>query len=93
VRKLTIGMDERRVAMFRPTPPMATYDIWILELASGIFSRVTTDPDDDAVPVWSPNGRELLFSSARTGEYRLFRKVVGGGEEDVLLNSEDEFAQ
>jgi Tol biopolymer transport system component len=79
--------------MFRPTPPLGTYDIWILDLASGIFSRVTTHPDDDEVPVWSPNGRELVFSSARTGELRLFRKVLGGGDEELLLNSEkDEFA-
>lgn len=91
---LTLSPDEKRVAMFRPTPPLGTSDIWILDLASGISSRVTTHPDDDAVPVWSPNGRELVFSSIRTGELRLFRKVVGGGDEELLLNSEkDEFAR
>ena len=91
---LTLSTDERRVALFRPTPPLGNFDIWILDVASGIFSRVTTHPDDDAAPVWSPNGRELLFSSLRTGELRLFRKVVGGGAEELLLNSEkDDFAR
>ncbi len=91
---LGLSPDERRVALFRPTPPLGTLDIWTLELASGIFSRVTTHPDDDAAPEWSPNGRELLFSSLRTGELRMFRKVVGGGDEELLLNSEkDDFAR
>jgi DNA-binding winged helix-turn-helix (wHTH) protein len=45
---LTLSPDERHVALFRPTPPLGNFDIWILDLASGIFSRVTTHPDDDA---------------------------------------------
>jgi Tol biopolymer transport system component/DNA-binding winged helix-turn-helix (wHTH) protein len=91
---LALSPDEKRVALFRSTAPLGNFDIWTLELASGIFSRVTTHPDDDAAPEWSPNGRELLFSSLRTGELRLFRKVAGGGDEELLLNSEkDEFAR
>jgi Tol biopolymer transport system component len=61
---------------------------------NGFDSRWRYHVDDDAAPIWSPDGRELLFSSLRTGELRLFRKVVGGGDEELLLNSEkDEFAR
>jgi Tol biopolymer transport system component len=91
---LALSPDEKHVAMSCPTPPLGNNDIWILDLLSGVFSRVTTHPDGDAVPVWSPDGHELIFSSMRTGELRLFRKIVGGGDEEVLLNSaSDEFAR
>jgi len=90
---LSLSPDEKRVAMHRPTPPLGNWDIWTLELASGIFSRVTTHPDDDAVPTWSPDGRELLFCSLRTGGLQLFRKVLGGGDEERVLKSDQiEFA-
>ena len=92
---LALSPDEKHLAMYRPSPPLGNYDIWILDLLSGVFSRVTTHPDDDEFPVWSPDGHELMFSSGRTGEeLRLFRKVVGGGEEQQVLPSETgEFAR
>jgi DNA-binding winged helix-turn-helix (wHTH) protein/Tol biopolymer transport system component len=85
---LSLSPDEKRLALHRPTPPLGNDDIWTLELASGIFSRVTTHPDDDGLPIWSPDGRELLFSSVRTGRVQLYRKVLGGGDEERLLNSD-----
>jgi eukaryotic-like serine/threonine-protein kinase len=89
----SLSPDEKRVALHRPTPPLGNWDIWTLELASGIFSRVTTHPDDDAVPIWSSDGRELLFCSLRTGGLQLYRKVLGGGDEERVLKSDQiEFA-
>lgn len=91
---LALSPDEKHVAMYRPSPPLGNWDIWTLDLLSGVFSRVTTHPDDDAVPIWSPDGHELIFTSPRTGPLRLFRKIVGGPDEELLLNSEkDEFAR
>ncbi|MFS8136877.1 MAG: TolB family protein, partial [Thermomonas sp.] len=39
-------------------------NIWILEISSGIFSRLTFS-DDDMDPVWSPDGREVGYTSRR----------------------------
>jgi hypothetical protein len=33
------------------------YDLWLLDQATGIVSRLTTDPAIDADPVWSPGCR------------------------------------
>ena len=38
-------------------------DLWDVDLASGIFSRLTTDPADDTDPSWSPDERALAFIS------------------------------
>jgi Tol biopolymer transport system component len=42
-------------------------DIWTWDLMRRILSRVTTDPAQDAYPVWSPDGRRLAFASPRGG--------------------------
>ena len=78
------------------SPETTNYDIGTLELATGIFFRQTFDPNDDVSAVWSPDGRELIFSSDRRGDekYDLYRKTVGGGWSCRCLNpNEKKFAQ
>ena len=65
-------------------------NLWILDLASGIFSRLTFNAKEDSNPVWSPDGRELVFSSNRKGHDDLYRKVIGGAQEEVVYESVDE---
>jgi serine/threonine-protein kinase len=47
-------------------------DIWIWDLARQTLTRVTTDPALDAYPVWTPDGRRVIFASARAGILNLF---------------------
>src|SRR5215471_18485920 len=64
-----------------------TFNIWTIELSSGIVSRMTYHPVNDVAPVWSPDGRELVFSSDRKvrQKWDLYRKVVGSTEEEQIL--------
>ena len=41
-------------------------DIWIWDFARGTLTRSTLDPGADGYPVWTPNGRRLIFGSERT---------------------------
>ena len=52
------------------------YDIWALDLATGIGTRITSNGSNTMNPVWSPDGKRIAFSSQRNGHYDLF---VNGG--------------
>ena len=82
-RQIVLSPDETRLAM------QLGDDIWMVELARDAFSRVTLDPALETDPVWSPDGRELLFASRRAGKFELFQKLVGGTQEEMRLFSSD----
>jgi hypothetical protein len=63
--QITLSPDEKRPAVDRRED--GSYDIWMLKLASGVFSRVTFDPANDRDPVFSPDGREIVFTNNRLG--------------------------
>ena len=42
-------------------------DIWIWDLARETLTRFTFEPGEDQSPVWTPDGRRLLFNSTRAG--------------------------
>jgi Tol biopolymer transport system component len=86
-RQIALSPDEKRLAVERPDRAKNVWNVWILELSSGIFSRLTFSNDND--PVWSPDGRELLFMSKRHGKMGIYRKVVGGDAPETLLFESD----
>ena len=61
-------------------------DIWVLDLARGVRTRLTFGPIADVFPIWSPDGKWIAYSSARNGGFALCRKPSdGSGAEETLL--------
>jgi eukaryotic-like serine/threonine-protein kinase len=64
-------------------------DIWVLDLARGVRTRLTFGPVSNTFPVWSPDGRWIAYNSDRNGHATLYRKPSdGSGAEELLLTSE-----
>jgi len=82
----SLSLDGQRVALYQLVN--GNTDIWLLETKRGVFSRFTSDVADDVMPVWSPGGDRIVFSSNRTGIGDLYQKsVTAGGSEERLLST------
>jgi serine/threonine protein kinase len=65
-------------------------DVFIWE--GGTKRRVTTSPARDGSPVWSPDGTEIVYASAReSGVAQIFRRkaAAGAGEDERLTDGSD----
>ena len=83
IRQVALSPDQQSAALMIRSGSGA--DIWLLEFARALRSRFTTHPAGDFFPVWSPDGVDVAFSSARGGPMRVYRKPAdGGGEAEVL---------
>lgn len=60
-------------------------DIWIEDLQRHVRTRVTQDPAIDVLPVWSADGREIVFRSNRSGISDLYRKPLDSSGTETLL--------
>jgi Tol biopolymer transport system component len=53
-------------------------DVWIWSLARHTLTRLTFDPGIDRYPVWTPDGRRIVFSSQRAGASNIFWQAADG---------------
>jgi serine/threonine protein kinase/Tol biopolymer transport system component len=79
-----LAPDGERVAVSRIV--QGNPDVWVMDVARGVASRFTFNPSVDFAPIWSPDGRRILFYSNRQGVADLFEKsAVSAAEEEPLL--------
>jgi hypothetical protein len=83
-----LSPDEKQVAV-DDLDAQGNRDIWIIDLARGTPTRFTFDPAVDWIPVWSPDGSRILFSSNREGVFDLYQKPATGAGKEVLLLKSD----
>jgi Tol biopolymer transport system component len=65
-------------------------DVWLHDLERGVMAPFTVDPVPDYMPVWTPDGQRLTFSSERGGGVpNLFwQSADGSGQAERLTVSE-----
>ncbi len=81
--RFALSPDGKNLAS--PISDGTNIDIWIFDLARGLRTRLTFDAAPDYDPVWSPDGRSIVFASLRKGQYDLYRKAANGSGAEELL--------
>ena len=61
-----------------------TTDIWRYEIARGVLTRVTSDRYVEC-PLWSADGKNLIYMSNRSGMPALYRRSLSGDGEPVRV--------
>jgi len=73
-----VSPDGRRVA-FIDGSVGNNADIWLLDMARGLRTRLTYGENDEASPVWSPDGEMLCFSTTDGGNDHVIMVVPADG--------------
>ena len=82
-----VSVDGTHVAASEFDARSQQLDIWLL--AQGEQGRrLTFDPSDDNSPIWSPDGRRIVFRSERGGSGDLYVTAIGGSDQ-LLFKSPD----
>jgi len=74
LRRNAISPDGKSVAF--------TYkgDIWVVSSEGGRALQVTSNPAYDTAPVWTPDGKSIVFGSYREGSLDIWRTSAEGGK-------------
>ncbi len=88
-RCAAVSPDGRRVAYYQPERGPSG-DLWIVSAAGGEPRRLTSDSAEAGTPVWAPDGRFIVFSSARRGSRTLWRIPVDGGDPEPVTTGAGE---
>ena len=78
-RDVRVSPDGLRLALTRQD------DIWTYDLARATLSRLTTDPARDASPLWTPDGKRIIYTSSRAGYREVFWRPADGTGKDERL--------
>jgi eukaryotic-like serine/threonine-protein kinase len=80
-----LSPDGRRLAFSRSID--GNTDVWISDIDRGIPVPLTRTPLPDIVPIWSPDGQSIVFSSSGGTGFELRRKSIGDNLEPRSLVS------
>jgi Tol biopolymer transport system component len=66
-QQVALSPSGRRAAVQRVDTDDGNADLWVVDLETGVTSRMTTDETMDGDPAWAPDERSLVFTSYRSG--------------------------
>ena len=87
VTDLDLSPDGTHIAATQsPNRALGGLDVSVTETERGVSTRLTSDPATDQLPVWSPDGKRIVFASNRKGTLDLYEAPFNSsGSEKLLL--------
>jgi Tol biopolymer transport system component len=91
IRQHWLSPDEKRFIADRIDPQITTSDLWLCDVSGSNSTRFTFNPATDINPVWSPDGRRIVWASSQGGGVlNLYQKAASLAGEDALLWKSDQ---
>ena len=82
-----LSIDDSRIVYDSYDPVARNFDIWTLDIARGLKSRLTFDQADDSNPVSSPDGKRFVCTSWKEGVNLYLKSLSGSDTPDLLAKS------
>ena len=82
---VVLSHDEKRALFATIDADRGTQDVWVIDIATGAPTRVTSHPAADWGARWSPDDREIVFASDRAGQSTIFKAASDGSGEAQLV--------
>jgi serine/threonine protein kinase/Tol biopolymer transport system component len=76
-----LSPDEQRVAVSRQDALGAQSNVWVIDLRRRVPSKLTFGETSEGMPVWSPDGRRVVY---RSGRSLVMKASNGTGPEERL---------
>jgi Tol biopolymer transport system component len=89
-----VSPDGSRVAVVKNDLPSETADLFIVDIATGASTRLTTSERTEFVmaPVWSPDSSRIAYVTIRKGQEGIYvRRANGQGSEELLFRNPGAF--
>ncbi|MBV9396943.1 MAG: PD40 domain-containing protein [Bryobacterales bacterium] len=82
-----LSPDGKRVAVIKTDRDSGDSDVWVIDIASGKSTRITADPEQNASPVWSPDGKQIAYVSVSISgnANSIYRKSSDGSGNPALI--------
>jgi len=87
---LRLSPDGRAIAVDQTNPDGRNADLWIFEPDRGATTRLTFDPSGHQTPIWSPDGKQILFSwNVKLGAELYLKNADGSGSAEEVADLGD----
>lgn len=83
----TISPDNQKLVL---TINAANDDIWVYHIARGTLTRLTFGGGNHGFPIWSPDGKFVIYMAEKGSSSNLFRKPWDGSGADERLTESDQ---
>jgi Tol biopolymer transport system component len=83
--EIVLSPDNSRLALQRRAGS-TSQDIWLLDLSSGILSRLTSGNTNDVDPVWSPDSSRLIYDARGKDKNELREITIGAATETPVYS-------
>jgi Tol biopolymer transport system component len=85
---MDLSPDGKWIAVTKQEPGASTAAVWVFDWQKVKSFRLTADQSDNLNPVWSPDGKQIAFTSYRKGNADIYVKNAQNvGDEIPLIQS------